>query len=102
MLELASQRMGELKERGLANASIYDPKGVGGTHAFFVLPHGDRLAAYALPEDPRVSPTVTLWRGAFAKSLGVFTMFAVGVAGIFHYMKVGRLEVKEDDEKEAP
>ena len=34
-------------------------------------------------------------------ALGLVTI-AVGVAGIFHYMKVGRLEVKEDDEKEAP
>jgi formate dehydrogenase iron-sulfur subunit len=97
MLELGGRKMGELKERGFGSASVYDPPGVGGMHSFLVLPHGDRPLAYRLPEHPQVSPSVTLWRGTFAKSLGVFTMFAVGIAGLLHYMKVGRLEVKEDE-----
>jgi formate dehydrogenase iron-sulfur subunit len=99
MLELAHHRLEDLHERGLAKAAIYDPAGVGGTHVFFVLPHGDRPEAYGLPKDPSVGTLVSLWRGWFAKSLGVITMFAVVVAGIFHYMKVGPLEVPGEEEK---
>jgi formate dehydrogenase iron-sulfur subunit len=99
MLELAHHRLEDLRERGLAKAAVYDPAGVGGTHVFFVLPHGDRPEAYGLPKDPSVGTLVSLWRGWFAKSLGVITMFAVVVAGIFHYMKVGPLEVPGEEEK---
>jgi formate dehydrogenase iron-sulfur subunit len=100
MLAQAEHRLLDLHERGFTKAAVYDPAGVGGTHVVFVLPHGDRPEAYGLPRAPRVSQAVELWRGWVAKSLGVFTMFAVMVAGIFHYMKVGPLEVKEDEGEE--
>ncbi len=101
MKELAAERIGELKERGFEKASVYDPAGVGGTHVVYVLPHGDP-ELYRLPRNPHVSPLVALWRGGFAKTLGVFTMIAVVVGGIFHYMKVGPLEVDEHDEGRTP
>jgi formate dehydrogenase iron-sulfur subunit len=96
MKDLAAERVLELKERGLQKAAIYDPAGVGGTHVMYVLPHGDP-ELYRLPRDPQVSPLVALWRSGVAKTLGVVTMIAVVVAGIFHYMKVGPLEVEEDE-----
>ena len=101
MKDLADERIRELKERGFEKASIYDPAGVGGTHVVYVLPHGDP-ALYRLPRKPEVSPLVALWRGGVAKTLGVFTMIAVVVGGIFHYMKVGPLEVDEHDEGRRP
>ncbi len=101
MKELAAERLVELKERGFDQASFYDPAGVGGTHVVYVLPHGDP-ARYGLPREPKVSPVVALWRGRFAKSLGVLTMIGVVVAGIFHYMKVGPIEVDEHDEGRRP
>jgi len=101
MKDLAAERIGELKERGFEKASIYDPAGVGGTHVMYVLPHGDP-ALYRLPRDPHVSPLVALWRGGVAKTLGVFTMIAVVVGGIFHYMKVGPMEVDEHEEGRRP
>jgi len=96
MLDLAHERVTELNERGFAKAAVYDPAGVGGTHVMYVLPHGDP-ELYRLPKDPKVSPLVALWRSGVAKTLGVVTMFAVVVAGIFHYMKVGPLEVEEEE-----
>jgi formate dehydrogenase iron-sulfur subunit len=99
MKELALERVGELKERGLEKAAVYDPSGVGGTHVMYVLPHGEP-ELYRLPKDPQVSPLVALWRSGVAKTLGVVTMLAVVVAGIFHYMKVGPLEVDEDERSE--
>lgn len=105
MLELAHHRLGDLRERGFAQAAIYDPPGVDGTHVFFVLPHGDRPEAYGLPKDPRVSPVVQVWRSPVARGFGVVTMFSVLVAGILHYMRHGPLEVPEDkkpEEKKEP
>ncbi len=100
MQDVAHERLVELKARGYEKAALYDPQGVGGTHVMMVLPHGDP-ALYRMPKDPSVSPLVAVWRSGVAKTLGVFTMVAVVVAGIFHYMKVGPLEV-DDDEKGGP
>ncbi len=101
MKDLAGERIAELKERGFEKASIYDPEGVGGTHVVYVLPHGDP-GLYRLPVKAEVSPLIALWRGGVAKTLGVVTMVAVVVAGIFHYMKVGPLEVDEHEEGRRP
>jgi formate dehydrogenase iron-sulfur subunit len=101
MKDLAEERIRELKERGFEKAAIYDPAGVGGTHVVYVLPHGDP-GLYRLPVKAEVSPLVALWRGGVAKTLGVVTMVAVVVGGIFHYMKVGPLEVDEHEEGRGP
>jgi formate dehydrogenase iron-sulfur subunit len=99
MKDLAHERVTELNERGFAKAALYDPSGVGGTHVMYVLPHGDP-ELYRLPKNPTVSPLVALWRSGVAKTLGVLTMIAVVVGGIFHYMKVGPLEVEEDERRQ--
>ncbi len=101
MRQLAEHRLVDLHERGLAKAAIYDPPGVGGTHVFFVLPHGDRPQAYGLPPHPTVSPLVALWRSPFARGLGVFTLFSVLAAGILHYMRHGPLEAPSADGPEG-
>jgi len=100
MLDLAHHRLEDLNERGFKTAAVYDPAGVNGTHVFFVLPHGDQPEVYGLPRSPRVSPVVALWRSGFGRGFGVFTMFAVLVAGILHYMRHGPLELPEDKGKE--
>jgi formate dehydrogenase iron-sulfur subunit len=81
---------------GYAQAAVYDPKGVGGTHVVMVLPHGDRPESYGLPAHPRVGPALALWRSGLARTAGVVTMFGVLVAGILHYMRHGPLEVPEE------
>jgi formate dehydrogenase iron-sulfur subunit len=101
MLAQANHRLEDLRDRGFANAAVYDPPGVSGTHVFFVLPHGDQPEKYGLPKDPHVGPLVSLWRSTVSRSLGVITMFAVVVAGVFHYMKVGPLEVPDDRKDEV-
>jgi formate dehydrogenase iron-sulfur subunit len=101
MLDLAHERVVELKDRGFEKAAVYDPAGVGGTHVMYVMPHGDP-ELYRMPAKPEVSPLVALWRSGVAKTLGVLTMVAVVVGGIFHYMKVGPLEIDESDEENKP
>ncbi|MFN4328877.1 MAG: formate dehydrogenase subunit beta [Limnobacter sp.] len=97
MKDYADTRITDLKERGYANAALYDPQGVGGTHVMYVLQHGDQPELYhGLPKDPQISPMVSLWKG-IAKPLGVFAMLGAVFAGLIHYMRVGPVEVKEDD-----
>ena len=101
MVIQANHRLEDLHERGFAKAAVYDPQGVGGTHVVYVLPHGDP-ELYRLPRKPEIGPLLSVWRSWFSRSLGVFTMFAVVVAGVFHYMKVGPLEEPKDDEPTPP
>jgi formate dehydrogenase iron-sulfur subunit len=100
MLEHGAHRVEDLKERGYAQASVYNPQGVGGTHVMYVLQHGDKPELYhGLPSNPKISPFVSLWKGA-AKPLAALAMVGAVVAGFFHYMKVGPIEEK-DEKKDA-
>ena len=96
MHEHGATRVADLKERGYANAGVYDPQGVGGTHVMYVLQHADKPELYhGLPVHPSISPLVSLWKGA-AKPLAVAAMLGAVVAGFFHYMRVGPIESKDD------
>ncbi|MDB5767485.1 MAG: fdoH, partial [Collimonas fungivorans] len=88
----------DLKERGFDKAGLYDPPGVGGTHVMYVLHHADRPSLYhGLPDNPRISPLVGLWKGA-AKPLVLAGIALTALAGFFHYIKIGPNEVTEEDE----
>ena len=101
MTEHAELRILDLKSRGFENAGLYDPAGVGGTHVMYVLHHADKPGLYSgLPEDPKISPMVSLWKGA-AKPLGLAAMALAAVAGFFHYIRVGRNEVTAEEELAA-
>lgn len=105
MLEYGSERIADLKERGYAQAAVYDPPGVGGTHVMYVLQHGDKPQLYhGLPANPQISPWVSLWKGA-AKPLALAAMIGAAVAGFFHYTKVGPVEEpggEHADEEDRP
>ena len=101
MLEYGSERVADLKERGYAQAGVYDPPGVGGTHVVYVLQHADRPQLYhGLPADPSISPWVSLWKGA-AKPLALAAMIGAAVVGFFHYTKVGPIEEPADEEEQS-
>ena len=71
MQEHAAERVRDLQERGFAEAGLYDPDGVGGTHVMYVLHHADQPTLYSgLPAAPAISPLVSLWKGV-AKPLAV-------------------------------
>jgi len=97
MLEYGAERVADLKERGYAQAGVYDPQGVGGTHVVYVLQHADQPGLYhGLPANPTISPWVSLWKGA-AKPIALALMIGAAIAGFFHYTKVGPVEVPEDE-----
>lgn len=101
MKQLASTRITDLKSRGFANAGLYDPPGVGGTHVMYVLHHADQPSLYAnLPDKPKISPIVQLWKGGF-KALGLATLAVAAVGSFFHYVSAGPNEVEKREEDEA-
>jgi formate dehydrogenase iron-sulfur subunit len=98
MQEHAAERIADLKERGYQQAGLYDPAGVGGTHVMYVLQHADRPELYGLPKDPKISPWVSLWKGA-AKPLALAALGLAALVSFFHYVKVGPNEVEEDEKE---
>jgi len=101
MIEHAQDRITDLKSRGYANAGLYDPPGVGGTHVMYVLHHADQPQIYnGLPKDPHISATVGLWKGVF-KPLATAAMLLTALAGFFHYVTVGPNETEEEEEHPA-
>jgi formate dehydrogenase iron-sulfur subunit len=101
MVAYGEQRAGELQERGFQNAGLYNPEGVGGTHVMYVLKHADQPQMVGLPAVAAISPMVAVWKGV-AKPLAVAGMVGAFVAGFFHYMKVGPVEDKADEDANEP
>jgi formate dehydrogenase iron-sulfur subunit len=100
MKDYADHRIQDLKARGYDKAGLYDPPGVGGTHVMYVLHHADQPALYSkLPDDPSVSPLVSLWKG-FAKPLATLAMAGVVLGSLFHYVTKGPNEVSKELEDE--
>jgi len=101
MQHLAGQRVEELHGRGYANAGLYDPQGVGGTHVMYVLHHADRPELYHnLPKDPRISSAIHGWKG-WMKPVAAVAFFATLAGTLFHYVGVGPNQVDEHEETEA-
>jgi formate dehydrogenase iron-sulfur subunit len=79
MKDQAEERIADLKERGFEKAGLYDPAGVGGTHVMYVLHHADTPSLYhGLPDEPKISPMVSVWKG-ITKPLA---MVALGAAAL--------------------
>ncbi len=101
MLTHADARVTDLKSRGFANAGIYDPPGVGGTHVFYVLHHADRPQLYAnLPKDPTISPIVEVWKG-MTKVAGLATLGFAAAFAFVHATLARRNEVSRAEHREA-
>ncbi len=97
MIRHADERIVDLKSRGFANAGLYDPQGVGGTHVMYVLQHADKPALYrGLPKDPAISPLVSLWKGVAKPLLSLGIGLAV-LVGFFHYVKAGPNEAHDEE-----
>lgn len=95
MLTLAGQKVEALKARGLGQATVYDPQGVGGTHMMYVVPHGDHLEDYHLPADPVASPG-SLWALHGAKVAGSWLVGLGAVATLLHFLRVGPEKPNDD------
>jgi formate dehydrogenase beta subunit len=94
MLEKALKRVRQLRAQGLGQATLYNPPGVMGTHAIYVLPYGNRPEYYGLPRDPRVPWVVSLWKGPLKTVGGALLIGGITMAAL-HYLKYGPQRVEE-------
>ncbi|MBM4184111.1 MAG: formate dehydrogenase subunit beta [Gemmatimonadetes bacterium] len=95
MVRLAEQKVEGLRARGLANAMLYDPPGVGGTHMMYVVPHGDQLEQYDLPADPTAGAGALALLGTVRK-LGASALGLGILAAGLHYLGFGPQAPEED------
>jgi formate dehydrogenase iron-sulfur subunit len=101
MKKHADERIKDLKSRGFANAGLYDPPGVSGTHVMYVLHHADKPEIYAnLPKDPKISPIVEVWKGMF-KYVGFIAIGGLAAFSILHQVVAGANRVSRQDEENA-
>jgi formate dehydrogenase iron-sulfur subunit len=101
MIVHAEHRITDLRSRGFKNAGLYNPPGVGGTHVMYVLHHADKPSLYAgLPDDPKISPMVGLWKGIL-KPISLAAIAFAGMFGFLHYITKGPNEVSEADQRKG-
>ena len=62
--------------------------------------HADRPELAGLPKEPSISPWVSVWKG-WTKPVAMAAMAGAALAGWFHYLRKGPLEVPEDAEATA-
>ena len=89
MVALGKARVEQLKANGYANASLYDPPGVGGTGVLSVLAFGDHPEWYgSLPANPRVPLAVQLWK-KILRPLGLLAIIGAVIGAFGHHLYHG-------------
>jgi formate dehydrogenase beta subunit len=90
MKELALARTQQLRDyAGFANAGVYDPSSIGGTHVIYVLHDITKPELYGgLPADPRIPLSYTIWKW-LAKPIGLAIALLGFLAVLFHYVLIG-------------
>src|ERR1051326_6297074 len=97
MVQIAGLRAKQLREvSGFANAGVYDPPSIKGTHVIYTFHDINSPERYGLPKNPVIPPSYTYWKG-LAKPVGLW-MGLLGILAIFfHRISVGpRMPQPED------
>ena len=84
MVQIAGLRAKQLREEsGFANAGVYDPASIKGTHVIYVLHDINNPERYGLPKDPVIPPSYTIWKW-LAKPTGL-VMAVLGIGAVFFH-----------------
>jgi formate dehydrogenase iron-sulfur subunit len=97
MLLYGEEKVAKLKERGFDDALLYDPDGVKGVHMMYVVPRGEMLDEYGLPDEPTVKGASFFPVMSGLRKLGSLATWAglLG-AGVFFLRTGRRLPPSED------
>jgi formate dehydrogenase iron-sulfur subunit len=93
MVGLAEARAKQLREHsGFADAGVYDPPSIKGTHVIYVLHDINNPELYGgLPRNPTITKVFTLWKRVAKPIALVMALFAAPIA-FFHYVTEGPKE----------
>src|SRR5438874_933015 len=76
------------EESGFADAGVYDPSSIKGTHVIYVLHDIKRPERYGLPANPIIPPSYTIWKW-LAKPTSLVVAGLGLLAVFFHRVSVG-------------
>jgi len=84
MVQIAGLRAKQLREvSGFADAGVYNPQSIGGTHVIYVLHDIKRPERYGLPATPVIPPSYTYWKW-IAKPTGL-VLGLLGIGAVFFH-----------------
>ena len=84
MVQIAGLRAKQLREvSGFADAGVYDPPSIGGTHVIYVLHDIKRPERYGLNPNPVIPPSYTYWKW-IAKPTGL-VLGLLGIGAVFFH-----------------
>ena len=91
MITYGEEKVAKLQALGFQDATLYNPSGVGGVHMMYVVPRGEMLGEYGLPESPDVrSNTSFLGLLRNLRGIGAIATWA-GLIGVgLYWLRVGR------------
>jgi len=90
MLHYGEEKVGKLKERGFDDALLYDPEGVGGLHMMYVVPRGEMLDEYGLPDEPTVKGASFFPVMSGLRKLGSVATWAGLLGAAVFFLRTGR------------
>jgi formate dehydrogenase iron-sulfur subunit len=90
MVHYGEEKVGKLKERGFDDAVLYDPEGVGGLHMMYVVPRGEMLGEYGLPEKPTVKGASFFPLMSGLRKLGSLATWAGLLGAGLFFLRTGR------------
>ncbi|HEU4489127.1 MAG TPA: formate dehydrogenase subunit beta [Actinomycetota bacterium] len=99
MLAYGTDKVAKLKARGFDDAMLYNPEGVGGLHMMYVVPRGELLEDYGLPENPTVTATASFFPVMSAlRKIGSISMWAGLIGTAVFFLRTGRRPAPPEDE----
>ena len=90
MLHYGEEKVTKLKDRGFDDALLYDPEGVGGLHMMYVVPRGEMLDEYGLPDEPTVKGASFFPAMSGLRKLGSVATWAGLLGAAVFFLRTGR------------
>ena len=101
MVHYGEEKVGKLKERGFDDAVLYDPEGVRGLHMMYVVPRGEMLEEYGLPEKPTVRGASFFPVMSGLRKLGSLATWAGLLGAGLFFLRTGRRFPPSEEEAVA-
>jgi formate dehydrogenase iron-sulfur subunit len=91
MVAYGETKVAKLQGRGFDDATLYDPDGVGGLHMMYVVPRGEMLDDYGLPDAPDVEGNLSyMGKLRNLRGIGAIATWAGVIGAGIYWLRVGR------------